>query len=804
MDCADGRTADGGESGNGLRPESGRRHRGGSAFARERGRLRAARNRRVACAGLRHALRRTRVDRRGGGHAHRATARARGGRPRDGHGDGVRVPVRPTRMLFSLGYRSSDGSLDDGRYDLLASEARLLSFVAIAKGDVPMRHWFRLGRLLTPVGKDSVLLSWSGSMFEYLMPGLIMRAPIGSLLEQTCRLAIQRQITYAAERGVPWGMSESGYNVRDLSDVVPVLELRRARARPPPRSRRRRGGRALCHGARRDVRAERSDPQLPGARRRRRPWRPRLLRVARLHAANGFPRARSLEVVRMYMAHHQGMAIVAIADVLNGGAMRTRFHAEPMIRASELLLQERTPRDVAVAQAARRISRRARGDVRELVAPHTRHFSSPHSPTPRTQLLSNGRYAVMITAAGSGYSRCGDMAVTRWREDATRDDTGSLHLPARRRERRALVRGVPAERRTPATRYDVSFAEDRAEFVRRDGTITTRLEVIVSSEDDAEVRRVSITNDGARTREIEVTSYAEVVLAPRRGGRGASGVLEPVHRDRERSRSETRCSRPGGRDRTTDAEVWLAHVLAVEGETIGDLEWETDRGPVHRARAQPAQSPRADGRRGALENRRCGARPDRQPAAARPRPARQDRSRGVLHAGGVVARRGARPRGEVPRRHDVRARRDARLDAGAGPAAPPRHRDRRGAPVPDARRIHPVRRPRAARVRRGARAAGGGRRGALGARDLGRPADRPRGDRRRRRHRHRAAAAARAPVLAHEAPAPSISSSSTTARRRTCRTCRRSSRRSCERASRCRGPRGSRRTGGCSRCAPTA
>jgi cyclic beta-1,2-glucan synthetase len=479
----------------------------------------------------------------------------------------------PTRMLFSIGYRASDGSLDDGRYDLLASEARLLSFIAIAKGDVPMRHWFRLGRLLTPVGKDSVLLSWSGSMFEYLMPGLIMRAPSGSLLEQTCRLAIRRQISYAAERSVPWGMSESGYNVRDLKMSyqysnfgVPGLGLRR--------------------GLGDDVVVAPYATALAAMYEPKEAIRNfRALDAAGAHGGHGFyesldytpkrlPEGKSLEVVRMYMAHHQGMAIVAIADALHGGAMRSRFHSEPMIRASELLLQERTPRDVAVARP-RSDASGARGDVRELVAPHTRYFSSPHSPTPRTQLLSNGRYAVMITAAGSGYSRCGDMAVTRWSEDATRDDTGSYVFLRDVASGQRWSAGFQPSGEQPA-RYDVSFAEDRAEFIRREGTITTRLEVIVSSEDDAEVRRVSITNDGARTREIEVTSYAEVVLAP-----GAADAAHPafsnlsIETESVPKRDTLLATRrPRSHD---DAEIWLAHVLAVEGEAIGDLEWETDR-----------------------------------------------------------------------------------------------------------------------------------------------------------------------------------------------------------------------------------
>src|SRR5580698_5029923 len=133
---------------------------------------------------------------------------------------------------------------------------------------------------------------------------------------------------------------------------------------------------------------------------------------------------RSTTQVRAFLAHHQGMSLIAIANLMNDGAMRSRFHAEPMVQATELLLQERTPRDVLVARPlAEEIS--ASAQVRDFVPPVLRRFTTPHGPTPRTHLLSNGRYAVMLTAAGSGYSRWRDIAVTRWREDATRDCWGS-------------------------------------------------------------------------------------------------------------------------------------------------------------------------------------------------------------------------------------------------------------------------------------------------------------------------------------------------------------------------------------------
>ena len=331
------------------------------------------------------------------------------------------------RKLLSIGYRATDGTLDDSCYDLLASEARLASFIAIAKGDIPARHWFRLGRTVTPIGAGAALVSWSGSMFEYLMPDLVMRAPGGSLLAQTSRLIVKRQIGYGAELDLPWGVSESAYNARDLELTyqysnfgVPGLGLKRGLSR-------KQGDRALRHRARRDDRRRSGAGQLLGAGRASaravpmastRRWTSRPSRV---------PEGATQVMVRAYMAHHQGMSIVAIANALLDGRMRERFHSDVSVQATELLLQERTPRDVSVAHPrAEEVGTAAR--VADLQVPHVRRLRSPHDSAPQTHLLSNGRYSVMITAAGSGYSRWNDLAVTRWREDATRDDTGSYLL----------------------------------------------------------------------------------------------------------------------------------------------------------------------------------------------------------------------------------------------------------------------------------------------------------------------------------------------------------------------------------------
>ncbi|MDB5107918.1 MAG: glycosyltransferase 36 associated family protein, partial [Candidatus Binatus sp.] len=478
-----------------------------------------------------------------------------------------------TRQLLSIGYRVTDGSLDPNCYDLLASEARLASFVAIAKGDIPARHWFRLGRGLTPVDRGSALISWSGSMFEYLMPSLVMRAPGGSLLEQTNRLVVRRQMKYGAELGVPWGVSESAFNARDLELTyqysnfgVPGLGLKRGLSENAVIA-----PYATALASMVDAQAAVANFSalfLAGALGRF-GWYEALD-----YTKSRVPEGETVAIVRAYMAHHQGMTLVAIADSLLDGVMRTRFHSEPIIQATELLLQERTPRDVAVSRP-RSEEIKSGGNVREITAGTIRRFQSPHDLIPRSHLLSNGKYTVMITAAGSGFSRWREMAITRWREDVTCDSWGSyifLRDVASGKVWSASYQPSGVE----ADSYEVEFSEDRAEIVRLDGAFTTTLEIAVSPEDDAEVRRVSITNLGSRVREIELTSYAELVLAT-----DAADLAHPAF---SKMFVQTEFDPDSGaivatrRLRSpTDTPVWAAHLAVVEGESIGDLQLETDR-----------------------------------------------------------------------------------------------------------------------------------------------------------------------------------------------------------------------------------
>ncbi|MFZ3215574.1 MAG: glucoamylase family protein [Candidatus Acidiferrales bacterium] len=478
-----------------------------------------------------------------------------------------------TRKLFSIGYRGTDGTLDANYYDLLASEARITSFIAIAKGDVPASHWFRLGRPLTPVGRGSALISWSGSMFEYLMPALMMRSPANSMLSQTYEQVVLRQIAYGEERSVPWGISESAFNARDLDFTyqysgfgVPGLGLKRGLSED------------LVIAPYATALAAMINPAAAVQ---------NFARLARAGAAGAYgfyesldytssrlPEGKEVAVIRAFMAHHQGMSLLAFSDVLNGGVIRDRFHAEPIVRATELLLQERTPRDVLVTRPrAEEVS--AASKVRELIPPVVRRFTSPHDPVPRTQLLSNGRYSVMLTSAGSGYSRWRDLAITRWREDLTRDCWGQYVFLRDEQTGSVWSAGFQPAGVEP-DEYEAIFFEDHAEISRRDRSLTTALDVVVSSEDDAEVRRVSLSNVGVRARDIQVTSYAELSLTPQ-----AADVAHPAF---AKLFVETEFAADVGalvatrRKRSDDeTSVWVAHVLVTDAETVGDLQYESDR-----------------------------------------------------------------------------------------------------------------------------------------------------------------------------------------------------------------------------------
>jgi len=477
------------------------------------------------------------------------------------------------RRLFSVGYNVSEGRRDSAYYDLFASEARFGSFGAIARGDVPVEHWFSMSRPYGAVGRRRVLLSWTGTMFEYLMPLVFQRSYGHSLLDKATREAVAIQVGYGRRRGVPWGISESAYGDLDSNKTyqyrafgVPDLGLKRGLEEE------------VVVAPYATMLALRLAPR-EGVRNLKRLAKLGLLDDYGYYEAIDFSRQPGHEgergvIVRAYMAHHQGMSFLSLANFIHADAIQRRFHADPRVRAVEPLLQERVP----VLPPVHHISTRDRvPSVTSVggVTPTVSKFDTPHTSTPKTQILSNGRYSLMVTNAGGGYSRWGTHEITRWRSDRTEDRWGTF----------CYIREAGSDRvwsnayhpvGGKAESYSVSFALDRAVFRRTDDGIHCETEVVVSPEDDVEIRRITLVNRSIRTRRLELTSYVELSMAPHGADLQHPAfsklfiATEAVDGERvllahRRTRSEA------------DPPIYVAHRLTLEGAEAGPFEFETDR-----------------------------------------------------------------------------------------------------------------------------------------------------------------------------------------------------------------------------------
>jgi cyclic beta-1,2-glucan synthetase len=479
----------------------------------------------------------------------------------------------PARDLLSIGYNVTDRRRDPSYYDLLASEARLASFILIALDQLPQDHWFALGRQLTTHDGAMALLSWSGSMFEYLMPLLVMPTYEHTLLDQTYRAVVARQIEYGRQRGAPWGISESCYNITDAHGIyqygafgVPGLGFKRGLADDlvvaPYASM------LALMVAPRDACQNLETLAAAGYQ-----------GAYGLYEAIDFtptrvPRGKSSVPLRSFMAHHQGMSFLALTYLLLDRPMQRRFLSDPYFKATELLLQERIPKVASPLQPhAAEVSAARRPP--SVAAATMRVFPSPHTPIPEVHLLSNGRYHVMATNAGGGYSRWKDLAVTRWREDATCDGWGTFCY-LRDTATGALWSSAYQPTRRLSKNYEAIFVQGRAEYRCRDEDIDAHTEIAVSPEDDVEVRRVTLTNLSPRTRTIEVTSYAEVVLAPLNADLAHPAfsnlfVQTEILRDSQAILCTRRPRAPG------EKPPWMFHLMTTQGTPAGDASYETDR-----------------------------------------------------------------------------------------------------------------------------------------------------------------------------------------------------------------------------------
>lgn len=475
-----------------------------------------------------------------------------------------------TTNLLHIGYNVDEQRKDNSFYDLLASEARLGIFVAISQGKLPQESWFALGRLLTKSTGDPILLSWSGSMFEYLMPQLVMPTYEMTLLYQTNKASVKRQIEYADQRGIPWGISESGYNAVDANMNyqyrafgVPGLGLKRGLEDD------------LVVAPYATMLALMVSPQKACN-------NLQFLSSLGFEGEYGFfeaidftssrlPRGKTNSVVYSYMAHHQGMSFLSLSYFLLNKPLQKRFISELQFQATLLLLQERIPRATVFYSHTADIieTHSATAEVQ------VRRVGTTNTLIPEIQLLSNGKYQVMISSVGGGFSRWKDLSINRWREDGTQDNQGIFCYIKDISTGKFWSNTYQPTLQQP-TNYEVYFSQGHVEFIRQDFGIHTKTEVVISPEHDTEMRRIKITNKSGLTKILDITSYAEIVLAnqasdeshPAFSNLFVQTEILPEHKTIFGTR------RPRSVEETPP---WMFHLMNVYGASIESVSYETDR-----------------------------------------------------------------------------------------------------------------------------------------------------------------------------------------------------------------------------------
>ncbi|MDV4150698.1 glucoamylase family protein [Clostridium sp. AL.422] len=472
------------------------------------------------------------------------------------------------RGLFSIGFNVEEKSLGNSYYDLMASEARIASLLTIARGEIPKDHWYNLNRNMSRPFGFKTLASWSGTMFEYFMPFQLMKSFDNTIWSLTYSSVLNGQIAYGQKKDIPWGISESAYYVFDINQNyqykafgVPGIGLKRGLEDEVV------------------VSPYSSIMTLPLD------TKASLSNLKKLYDINAYGRYGFIEAidysegkdspkeVRCYMVHHLGMSLLALDNVINNNILKERFHSIPEIKAVEILLKERVPeyivfdRDVDINNANNKIIER------EEFIP--RIFKGSKRENPEVLLLSNGSYSTMISNNGSGYSRKDDMTVYRWKGDSTSDSSGMFFY----------IKNLNSNDYWSATYepckeenddYTVEFTLDKARFERNDGNINTKYEVMLSSEDNIEFRKLIIKNNAEKQRTIEVTSYLEVTLQSFEGDAvhpSFSNLFISTEYD-EASKALIGNRRPRAEGAITH---YISHSLVSNKELEGDITYETSR-----------------------------------------------------------------------------------------------------------------------------------------------------------------------------------------------------------------------------------
>ncbi|MFZ7134368.1 MAG: GH36-type glycosyl hydrolase domain-containing protein [Eubacteriales bacterium] len=476
------------------------------------------------------------------------------------------------RNIFSIGYNVEEEKLTNSYYDLLASEARITSYLAIVKGEVKKKHWLKLGRGITVIQGFRGLVSWTGTMFEYFMPFLLMKNYNHSLMYETYFTTIKGQMQYSRKRGTPWGISESGYYAFDMAFNyqykafgVPDLGLKRGLSNEvvvSPYSTFL--ALPLCPKEATDNLKELKEQGLEG-------------KYGFYEAIDYTPSkayGKGPHIIYSYMTHHQGMIFNSINNCLNDFILQKRFHKDPLIKAGEVLLQEKIPLRVILAKEIKEDIPMVEKTDR-FIQKMVRTYTDVEEYVPQCHVLSNGTYCTMINTHGGGYSRAGGIQITRWREDPLNKKNGHLVFIRHLNANAIWSTSYDLLCREPDA-YKVVFTPEKAEIYRSDEQFDTYMEVIVSPEDNVEMRKVKITNHSDTIANMEVTSYFEVVLTNPHADLAHPAFSNLFVRTEVITEMESLIAsrRPRGNE---EDEKWLFHTVRVDqGESQG-FQFETNR-----------------------------------------------------------------------------------------------------------------------------------------------------------------------------------------------------------------------------------
>ncbi|MCR1934322.1 GH36-type glycosyl hydrolase domain-containing protein [Clostridium tepidum] len=476
------------------------------------------------------------------------------------------------RNLFTIGYNVDSGEIANSYYDLLASESRQASFVAIAKGDIPQDNWITLGRGITYMGKKlKGLASWSGTMFEYLMPLLIMKNYEGTLLDQTYKSVIKGQQLYTRNKNIPWGISESAFyhfdgdkNYQYMAFGVPGIGIKRGLSKDlviSPYS--------TILALQQDVSGsikninDLIDNDL-------------LDRYGFYEAVdytkNRIPKGKSKAIIKSFMVHHQGMSLMALDNTINNNILQNRFHNKPEVKATELLLQERKSNRIVYNRSIKKYNTELKINN---INQYSRIYNTAKTYIPRVGVLSNGSYSLMISNRGGGYSKKENTTIYRWREDLTFDSKG-LFLYIKNINSNNYWSATYEPCKVEGDNYKTHFSSDKIIFSREDGNIITETHITVSQEEDAEIRSINLKNNSDHDRVIEITSYCEVTLADYN-----TDLVHPSFSNlfvKTEFNEEPFCILANRRKRSEmNTSPWVIQTVALEGEQIGGFQYETSR-----------------------------------------------------------------------------------------------------------------------------------------------------------------------------------------------------------------------------------